>query len=152
SQTGTHVYMAPELLAGGAGAVFSDIYSLGGVVYQLLGGNFNRPLTTDWAKRKNEPLFREDFEKRFGGGAEGRFANAGELAAHLRAVEQRRADRSRREKATARQLLFRRATAALVTVTLLIVALLYAFKQGQSGQAPHPAAQLAVLPLENALA
>src|SRR5262249_24995340 len=49
SNTGTHLYMAPELLAGKAASIRSDVYSLGVVLFQLLVGDFTRPVTTDWA-------------------------------------------------------------------------------------------------------
>ena len=49
SQTGTQLYMAPELFAGKAASTRSDVYSLGVVLYQLLLGDFARPVTTDWA-------------------------------------------------------------------------------------------------------
>src|SRR5258708_1602629 len=47
SQTGTQLYMAPELLAGKPATTRSDIYSLGVVLYQMLVGDFSRPLTMD---------------------------------------------------------------------------------------------------------
>ena len=56
SQTGSQMYMAPELLAGKPASTRSDIYSLGVVLYQLLVGDFTRPLTTDWADHISDPL------------------------------------------------------------------------------------------------
>jgi serine/threonine protein kinase/class 3 adenylate cyclase len=92
SQTGTQLYMAPELIAGQAASVGSDIYSLGVVLYQLLIGDFGRPVTTDWARRVSDPLLREDLEKCFAGDAAERFANARELARSVRSMEPRRAN------------------------------------------------------------
>ena len=42
SHSGTHLYMAPELLGGGEASVRSDIYALGVVLYQALAGDFQR--------------------------------------------------------------------------------------------------------------
>jgi serine/threonine protein kinase len=47
SQTGTQMYMAPELFAGKPASIRSDIYSLGVVLYQLLVGDFTRPVATE---------------------------------------------------------------------------------------------------------
>src|SRR5262249_6070836 len=38
--TGTPMYMAPEVLAGGAASVQSDIYGLGVLLFKLLSGGF----------------------------------------------------------------------------------------------------------------
>jgi serine/threonine protein kinase/class 3 adenylate cyclase/tetratricopeptide (TPR) repeat protein len=92
-QLGSQMYVAPELLAGKAASPRSDIYSLGVVLYQLLLGDFNQPITTDWARRIDDPLLREDLGKCFAGDPEERFSRAEELAAALRALEQRRSER-----------------------------------------------------------
>ena len=60
SQTGSQMYMAPELLAGIPASTRSDIYSLGVVVYQLLAGDLTRPLATDWADHIADPLLPDE--------------------------------------------------------------------------------------------
>jgi serine/threonine protein kinase len=44
--SGTQLYMAPELFSGKPASIRSDIYALGVVLYQLLAGDFRRPVTT----------------------------------------------------------------------------------------------------------
>ena len=97
SQTGTHLYMAPELLAGSAASPQSDIYSLGVVLYQLLLGDLHRPLTTDWLREIEDSLLRDDLARCFAGQPKERFENAGELAKNLRALPQRQAERREQE-------------------------------------------------------
>src|SRR5437016_7928 len=65
SQTGSQMYMAPELLAGKPASTRSDIYSLGVVLYQLLVGDFTQPVTTDWADDISDPLLRDDLKHCF---------------------------------------------------------------------------------------
>src|ERR1019366_3463459 len=89
-QTGTQIYMAPELYTGQPASIRSDIYSLGIVLYQLVTGDFSRPLTTDWEKSVSDPLLREDLRRCFAGQPEDRFEGAGQLAKNLRALPQRR--------------------------------------------------------------
>src|SRR5207237_7128508 len=84
SHTGTQLYMAPELLGGEPASTGSDIYSLGLVLYQLMTGSFNRPLTTDWAKKVVDPVLREDLDRCFAGDTKDRFARAAGLAENLR--------------------------------------------------------------------
>lgn len=88
--SGTQLYMAPELFAGTAATAGSDIYSLGVVLFQLVTGDFHRPVTTDWARAIEDPLLHEDLARCFAGRAEERFEDAEQLAASLRALEQRR--------------------------------------------------------------
>jgi WD40 repeat protein/class 3 adenylate cyclase len=91
SQSGTQLYMAPELLCGELASIRSDIYSLGVVLYQLLTGDLTRPVTTDWSKHIADPLLRCDLEHCFAGDPQERFAGAKQLAEHLRSLDRRRA-------------------------------------------------------------
>jgi class 3 adenylate cyclase/outer membrane lipoprotein-sorting protein/tRNA A-37 threonylcarbamoyl transferase component Bud32 len=91
SQSGTQMYMAPELVARKPATPQSDIYSLGVVLYQLLMGDLERPLTTDWMKNISDPLLRDDLAKCFAGNPDERFKTAKEMAENLRSLEARRA-------------------------------------------------------------
>jgi serine/threonine protein kinase/class 3 adenylate cyclase len=98
SQSGTQLYMAPELLGGKPASPRSDIYSLGVALFQLLCGDFTRPLTTDWMREIDDPLLRDDLMHCFVGNPQERFAGAAQLAGNLRALGQRQAALAR-EKA-----------------------------------------------------
>ena len=97
SHTGTQLYMAPELVVGKPASTRSDIYSLGVVLYQLLVGDFSRPVTTDWVKQIPDSLLREDITRCFAGDPNDRFGSAAELAKNLRALAERRAALERQE-------------------------------------------------------
>jgi class 3 adenylate cyclase/tRNA A-37 threonylcarbamoyl transferase component Bud32/tetratricopeptide (TPR) repeat protein len=142
TQTGTHIYMAPELLAGEAATGRSDLYSLGVVLYQLLIGDLSRPLTTDWARKITEPLLREDLDKCFAGDPEERFTKAAELARNLRSLGQRRAELAEREAATARRRLLRQVAAISAALFLVALPIFYVLKHGA---AQHKAAMEAFL-------
>jgi serine/threonine protein kinase/class 3 adenylate cyclase len=126
SHTGTQIYMAPELLAGEPASVRSDVYSLGVVLYQLLVGNFNRPLTTDWAKRISDPLLRQDLERCFAGDAADRFADAAELAGNLRGLEKRQTEAAQERAAVAAtEKKIQRRRAAMRVGAGLVIAVLF---------------------------
>jgi serine/threonine protein kinase/class 3 adenylate cyclase len=97
SQSGTYMYMAPELLRGEPASPASDIYSLVVVLFQLLAGDLQRPLTADWAEAIAEPLLREDLSRGLATDPAERFASAEDFAKALRSLPARRADIARRE-------------------------------------------------------
>ncbi len=133
--SGTMLYMAPEVLGGAEATARSDIYSLGVVLWQLLAGGLQLALDpTDWSARIEDPLLREDLRKCLAGAPEKRWASAGELAASLRALPNRRlaearhaAEFAERERAAYRRGVLRTAGIASVIgifiVGLAIVAL-----------------------------
>jgi serine/threonine protein kinase/WD40 repeat protein len=129
SQTGTQLYMAPELWEGKPASTRSDIYSLGVVLYQLLVGDFTRPLTTDWANDITDPLLRDDLHHCVAGKPGDRFAAPALLAKNLRALPQRRTELERQEaiKAALERAAYRRGivrTAAIASVIVVIIGLL----------------------------
>ncbi len=50
--------MAPEILAGGTPTTGADIYALGILLYQLVVGDFARPMTADWESAIADTLLR----------------------------------------------------------------------------------------------
>ncbi|HOY56627.1 MAG TPA: tetratricopeptide repeat protein [Verrucomicrobiota bacterium] len=135
-QSGTYLYMAPELLAGKPATIRSDIYSLGVVLYQMILGDFTRPVTIDWLETVEDPLLREDLSHCFAGNPVQRFGGAIELAKHLRALPERRAALARqqaelaaRERAAYRRGVIRTAVLSALIVTVVSVLALTAWNQ-----------------------
>ncbi len=56
---GTLMYLAPEVLAGLAASVQSDVYALGLVLYQMLVGDMQRGLATGWQRDIEDPLLQQ---------------------------------------------------------------------------------------------
>jgi class 3 adenylate cyclase/tetratricopeptide (TPR) repeat protein len=148
SLSGTQLYMAPELFWGKPASIRSDIYALGVVLYQLLAGDFSRPVTTDWAKQITDPLLREDLEKCFAGDPQDRFAGAAQLAEQLRCLEERReafdkqqAILKERERAAYRRGIIRAAALALIVIGLVSGLAVYAFFQRHEALAQRKEAE-----------
>jgi class 3 adenylate cyclase/tetratricopeptide (TPR) repeat protein/tRNA A-37 threonylcarbamoyl transferase component Bud32 len=148
SLSGTQLYMAPELFWGKPASIRSDIYALGVVLYQLLVGDFRRPVTTDWAKQIKDPLLREDLEKCFASDPQDRFAGAAQLAEQLRSLQERRetfdkqqAILKERERAAYRRGIMRTAALALVVIGLVSGLAVYAFFQRHEALTQRKAAE-----------
>lgn len=89
SDTGTYLYVAPELIAGGTATIRSDIYALGVLMFQLVTGDFARVFAPGWEAAVADPLFREDIEAAANGDPAFRFASADQLADRLDALPRR---------------------------------------------------------------
>ncbi|ROH89076.1 hypothetical protein ED208_11730 [Stagnimonas aquatica] len=90
---GTPLYAAPELMEGQPQTVRSDVYALGVLLYQLLIGDFRKPLASGWERRIDDELLREDIDAAVQGAPERRLASAQELVERIRNLEARRAAR-----------------------------------------------------------
>lgn len=102
SASGTPLYLAPEVVAGGAPTVQSDVYALGVILYQLVVGELRRPLVTGWERGIPDALLREDIARATDGDPLRRLASVADLAARLRALPERHAAQRQREVALAR--------------------------------------------------
>ncbi len=158
SLTGTMLYIAPEVLAGQSPSQPSDVYSLGVLLYQLVVGDFRKPLAPGWEDDIADSLIREDIALAASGDPLRRLATAGELARRLLTLEQRRsaraelaraqeeAEREARRRTDAR---IRRPflmLAGVAAVLALVVATVGLYRRSAS---PFPVKTLAVLPFQN---
>jgi len=90
SNTGTPLYLAPEVIAGRSPSIKSDLYALGVMLYQLLVGDFRRPLAPGWEADIDDALLRRDIADFADGDPDKRPASARELAERLRTLDARR--------------------------------------------------------------
>ncbi len=92
---GTLLYMAPELLSGGVPSVQSDIFALGILLYQMMTGEFGKPMPHGWEDGVADELLRQDIADATHGARERRIASATILAERLQGLDARRADLQR---------------------------------------------------------
>lgn len=101
SHSGTPLYLAPEIFAGQAPTVQSDVYALGILLYQLLSGRLRQPMAPGWEQSIADPLLREDLQRATDGDPALRLASAAELATRLRSLTERRAARAQQARSEA---------------------------------------------------
>ncbi len=87
---GTPLYVAPEVFAGHAPTVQSDVFALGILLYQLLAGRLDKPMVSSWEQDVDDELLREDIRRATDGHPERRLATVAEFAARLRDRDRRR--------------------------------------------------------------
>ena len=159
SLTGTLMYLAPEVLAGNAPTAGSDIYALGVILYQIIIGNFRKPLSPGWEADVEDPLLREDIAQAVCGDRARRLARARDLLHRITMLEHRRTERQAIEHARRKAQMASEKKAAwrarLPWIAFAVLALMVAlvassgFFRRNAPAAQHPAA-VAVLPFQNA--
>ena len=88
--SGTLLYMPPEVLAGHLPMPSADVYALGILLYQMLAGDLRKPLSTGWEHDIDDPLLRADIAAATHGDPARRMQTAHELATRLESLELRR--------------------------------------------------------------
>jgi non-specific serine/threonine protein kinase len=100
----TLLYLAPEVLAGGAPSLRSDVYALGLMLLQMLAGDMHRTLAPGWEQSIDDELLREDIAIATDGDPARRLPDASELGDRLRGLGARRRERKRLRESDARAL------------------------------------------------
>ncbi len=163
SLSGTVMYVAPEVVAGQSPTTASDVYALGVLLYQLVIGDFRKPLAPGWEAEVSDALLREDIADAACGDPARRLKTASEFADRLMNLDRRRAKREelarlrlraqrvedRRRQARARLPWF---MLAVVIAVAAAVGVFIGFKQSSPAAAPIVAPRVktvAVLPFQN---
>lgn len=128
SNSGTPLYVAPEVFSGQSPTAQSDVFALGIMLYQLLAGDLARPMTSGWERDIDDALLREDIGAATDGDPRRRLAGAAELAARLRALDARRAAvreaQAREDQALRERIALSRSRARRPYLIALVVVLL----------------------------
>ncbi len=100
--SGTPLYLAPEVVAGQTATIKSDVYALGVTLYQLLVGDFRRPLAPGWESDIDDPLLQQDIADAADGDPKKRLESAAALAERIRNLSSRREKRALEQAVQAR--------------------------------------------------
>lgn len=102
SNSGTLLYLAPEILSGQPPTVRADIYALGIILYQMAVGDFHRGTSPGWERSVDDTLLLEDISLVADGNPAERLGDAAEFARRLRHLDERREQREREHQAQAK--------------------------------------------------
>jgi serine/threonine protein kinase/DNA-binding winged helix-turn-helix (wHTH) protein len=94
ASSGTSMYLPPEVLSGQSPTTLADIYAVGVLLYQLLAGDFRKPLSPGWEADIDDPLLRENIADAARSDPARRLASAASLVERLETLEARRARRN----------------------------------------------------------
>ncbi len=137
--SGTRLYMAPEVVEGKAATTSADVYALGVMLYQIVIGEFTKALAPGWDRDVPDDLVREDIAATADGDPERRLS-AAQIAQRLQHLPQRararEAEFRNRERARAAVEAMRRrrnwAMAVLAALVLVSIGLGVAFERAES--------------------
>ena len=91
------LYQAPEVRGGQPASIRSEVYALGVMLYQLMTGNLQRRLETNWQSHVSSMLLCEDIVAATAELPEARLASVGELMKRLQSLEVREEHRLQAE-------------------------------------------------------
>jgi serine/threonine protein kinase/class 3 adenylate cyclase len=91
STGGTPIFTAPEVLMQEPATTASDVYAVGIILYQMVIGDFKRPMSVGWEKDISDELLCEDIRASVVGDPVMRLSSPAELAMRLETLETRRA-------------------------------------------------------------
>jgi DNA-binding winged helix-turn-helix (wHTH) protein/serine/threonine protein kinase len=160
SLTGSLMYLAPELFAGASPGAPADVFALGVILYQLVVGNFHKPLSAGWEADVDDPVLRQDIADAACGDPARRLSGAAALADRMLNLDRRRQEYEGVERGKEREQIAQRKRAdarirrpwmVFAAVASVVVALLVTlnFYKPASPSSPRPHA-VAVLPFHNA--
>jgi len=90
ANSGTPLYLAPELIAGQSPTVQSDVYALGVILYQLVIGDLRTPMASGWEAEIGDELLATDIAAATDRNPARRLTRVGELVNRLRNLDRRR--------------------------------------------------------------
>ena len=86
----TTLYLAPEVLEGQPQTIRGDVYALGVLLYQMVVGDFRKPVSPGWELAIDDELLRVDIAEAVQGNPERRLSSAQALAERVRGLDARR--------------------------------------------------------------